>query len=146
MQGCTSVVLHESGYDQATQSAAFVAEKVLLSMQNLVKYLAPHVHEQSDKLAKTGKTLVEEAKPEILKIAHGTAEALSTIYHGLESSASILRNNLSNNSVKAIEYKIEEPVEVKTECTFDTVGNLYNATRVDGDANDGEGWPIKIAE
>lgn len=115
-------------------------------MRDLVKYLAPHIHEQSNKLAKTGHTLVEETKPEILKIAHGTAEALSSIYHGLESSAGILRNNLSDNSVKAIEFKTEEPAKVKTECTFDTVGDLYNSTRADGDANDGEGWPIRIAE
>lgn len=115
-------------------------------MRDLVKYLAPHVHEQSDKLAKTGKALAEEAKPEILKIAHGTAEALSSIYHGLESSASILRHNLSDNSVKAIEYETKESTGVKAECTFDTVGNLYNATRVEGDANDGQGIPLQIAE
>lgn len=50
----------------------------------------------------------ECAMTESLKIASGTAEAISTIYSGLETSASILGRNLADNSVKIVRHKYGE--------------------------------------
>lgn len=66
---------------------------------------------------------------ETLKIASGTADAISTIYSGLESSAGILGKNLAENTVKVVKYKYGEPMGAVTSNTFDTVGNLYNVNR-----------------
>lgn len=70
-----------------------------------------------------------ETMTETLKIASGTADAISTIYGGLESSASILGRNLADNTVKIVGHKYGEPMGQVSSNAFDTVGNLYNVNR-----------------
>lgn len=41
----------------------------------------------------------------ILTVAAGAVEGFSTVYRGLETSASILGNNLKENTVKIVEHK-----------------------------------------
>lgn len=97
------------------------------------KFLAPHVQKQGSKLLSYTVGMenqkAEEAMTETLKIASGTADAISTIYGGLESSAGILGRNLADNTVKIVEHKYGEPYGAVTSNTFDTVGNLYNVNR-----------------
>lgn len=66
---------------------------------------------------------------ESLKIASGAAEAISTIYSGLETSASILGRNLADNSVKIVRHKYGESYGEVSEKGFDTVGNLIAVNR-----------------
>lgn len=41
----------------------------------------------------------------VLSVAAGAVEGFSTVYHGLEKSASILGNNLKDNTVKIVAHK-----------------------------------------
>lgn len=120
-----------TGY--AAQGTSFVAEKVGSAMTSFGRYLAPHVQRQGSKLLSYAVGMenhkAEEAMTETLKIACGTADAISTIYNGLESSASILGKNLAENTVKVVKYKYGESSAAVTSNTFDTVGNLYNVNR-----------------
>lgn len=96
-------------------------------------FLAPHVQRQGSKLLSYAVGMdnqkAEETMTETLKIASGTADAISTIYSGLESSAGILGKNLADNTVKIVEHKYGEPMGAVGRNTFDTVGNLYNVNR-----------------
>lgn len=65
----------------------------------------------------------------VLTIAAGAVEGFGTVYTGLEQSAGILGNNLSNNSVKIIEHKYGPSAGNVAGETFDTVGNLINVNR-----------------
>jgi spartin len=102
-------------------------------MTSFGKYLAPHVQKQGSKLLSYAVGMesqrAEETMTETLKIASGTADAISTIYNGLETSAGILGKNLADNTVKIVEHKYGEPMGAVTSNTFDTVGNLYNVNR-----------------
>lgn len=102
-------------------------------MSSFGRYLAPHVQRQGSRLLSYAAGMenhaAEEAMTETLKIASGTADAISTIYSGLESSAGILGKNLAENTVKVVKYKYGEPMGAVTSNTFDTVGNLYNVNR-----------------
>lgn len=102
-------------------------------MTSFGRFLAPHVQRQGSKLLSytvgMDNQKAEETMTETLKIASGTADAISTIYSGLESSAGILGQNLANNTVKIVEHKYGEPMGAVTSNTFDTVGNLYNVNR-----------------
>lgn len=102
-------------------------------MMNFGKYLAPHVQRNGSRLLTYAvgmeSSRAEETMTETLKIASGTADAISTIYSGLESSAGILGKNLAENTVKIVEHKYGEKYGAVTLNTFDTVGNLYNVNR-----------------
>ena len=102
-------------------------------MNSFGRYLAPHVQKQGSRLLSYAGGMdnerAEEAMSETLKIASGTASAISTIYGGLETSASILGKNLAENTVKVVQHKYGEPMGEVTSNTFDTVGNLYNVNR-----------------
>lgn len=65
----------------------------------------------------------------VLTIAAGAVEGFGTVYSGLEQSASILGNNLSNNSVKIIEHRYGTSAGSVASETFDTVGNIINVNR-----------------
>lgn len=77
--------------------------------QALGRYLAPHIQQQGTRLLTSGFNLSEdEAQSKvngILTVAAGAVEGFSTVYTGLETSASILGKNLSNNTVKIVQYK-----------------------------------------
>ncbi|CRK97448.1 CLUMA_CG010837, isoform A [Clunio marinus] len=129
----TGVVVAKSLTGYAAQGTSFVAEKVGSAMTRFGQFLAPHVQQQGSKLL-TYTVGMEESKAtetmtETLKIASGTADAISTIYNGLQSSAGILGQNLADNTVKIVEHKYGQPMGAVTSNTFDTVGNLYNVNR-----------------
>lgn len=75
----------------------------------LGRYLAPHIQKQGTRLLTTGFKMSEDEASDkmngVLTVAAGAVEGFATVYKGLESSASILGNNLTNNTVKIVEYK-----------------------------------------
>lgn len=86
-----------------------IANKVGSATMALGRYLAPHIQKQGTKiLTKSFKMSNEEASEKIsgvLTVAAGAVEGFSTVYSGLETSAKILGNNLTNNTVKIVEHK-----------------------------------------
>lgn len=124
----TSVTVAKSLSGYAAQGTTFLAEKVGGAMNSFGRYLAPHVQRQGSKflIYTTGidESKAETTMTETLKIASGTAEAISTIYSGLETSASILGRNIADNSVTVIRHKYGETYGNTANSTFDTVGNL----------------------
>lgn len=62
----------------------------------------------------------------VLNLTAGAVEGFGTVYSGLEKSAAILGNNLSNNSVKIIQHKYGSSAGNVAAGAFDTVGNLIN--------------------
>lgn len=86
-----------------------LADKVGYATQALGRYLAPHIQKQGTRLLTSGFNLSEEEASSkvngILTVAAGAVEGFSTVYRGLETSASILGNNLSNNTVKIVQHK-----------------------------------------
>lgn len=65
----------------------------------------------------------------VLTVAAGAVEGFGTVYTGLEQSAGILGQNLSENSVKIIEHKYGSHAGVLAHDTFDTVGNMINLSK-----------------
>lgn len=65
----------------------------------------------------------------VLTVAAGAVEGFGTIYDGLDKSARILGQNLSENSVKIIEHKYGNSAANAATDTFDTVGNLINLSK-----------------
>lgn len=65
----------------------------------------------------------------VLTVAAGAVEGFGTVYNGLEQSAGILGNNLSENSVKIIEHKYGTHAGLLANDTFDTVGNMINLSK-----------------
>lgn len=129
----TSVTVAKSLTGYAAQGTSYLAEKVGGAMTNFGKFLAPHVQKHGTTLL-TYTTGIDEGKAEntmkeTLKIASGTAEAISTIYSGLETSASILGRNIAENSVKVVRHKYGESYGNTANSTFDTVGNLIAVNR-----------------
>lgn len=61
-----------------------------------------------------------------LTIAAGAVEGIGTVYSGLEQSASVLGNSLSNNTVRVIHHKYGASAGELASGTFDTVGNVIN--------------------
>ena len=125
----TSVTVAKSVTGYAAQGTSFLAEKVGCAMNSFGRFLAPHVQYQGAKLLSYTVGMeagqAEVAMTESLKIASGAAEAISTIYGGLESSTGILGRKLADNSVKAIKHKYGESYGEVSEKGFDTVGNLW---------------------
>jgi spartin len=129
----TSVTVAKSISGYAAQGTSFLAEKVGSTMSSFGRFLAPHVQQQGAKLL-TYTTGMETERAactmtETLKIASGAAEAISTIYSGLETSASILGRNIADNSVKVVRHKYGESYGEVSEKSFDTVGNLIAVNR-----------------
>ncbi|KAL7038254.1 hypothetical protein ACKWTF_009523 [Chironomus riparius] len=125
----TSVTVAKSVTGYAAQGTSFLAEKVGGAMTSFGKFLAPHVQQQGAKLLSytvgMESSQAEVTMTETLKIASGAAEAISTIYGGLETSAGILGRNLADNSVKIVKHKYGESYGEVSEKGFDTVGNLW---------------------
>lgn len=125
----TSVTVAKSVSGYAAQGTSFLAEKVGGAMTCFGKFLAPHVQQQGAKLLSYTVGMeagqAEVTMTETLKIASGAAEAISTIYGGLETSAGILGRNLADNSVKIVRHKYGESYGEVSEKGFDTVGNLW---------------------
>lgn len=65
----------------------------------------------------------------VLNITSGAVEGFSTVYTGLEKSAGILGNSLSNNSVKIIHHKYGPSAGEVAGKAFDTVGNIINVSQ-----------------
>lgn len=86
-----------------------IADKVGYATQALGRYLAPHIQTQGTRLLSSGFNLsAEEASLKmtgILTVAAGAVEGFSTVYSGLETSASILGQSLSNNTVNIVQHK-----------------------------------------
>lgn len=129
----TSVTVAKSLSGYAATGTTFLAEKVGCAMTSFGKFLAPHVQQQGAKLLTYTVGMENErahaTMVESLKIASGAAEAISTIYSGLETSASILGRNLADNSVKLVRHKYGESYGEVSEKGFDTVGNLISVNR-----------------
>lgn len=131
VQNSIAVAKSVSGY--AAQGTSYLAGKVGGAMTSFGQYLAPHVQKQGSKLLTYASGMenekAEQTMTETLKIASGAAEAISTIYNGLETSAGLLGSSIANNTVKVVEHKYGEPSAEIASSTFDTVGNLYSVKK-----------------
>lgn len=131
VQNTVAVAKSVTGY--AAQGTSYLAGKVGSAMTSFGTYLAPHVQKQGSKLLTYASGMenekAQETMTETLKIASGAAEAISTIYSGLESSAGMLGSSIANNTVKVVEHKYGEPSAEIASSTFDTVGNLYSVKK-----------------
>lgn len=109
------------------------ANKVGSATMALGRYLAPHIQQHGSRLLSQGLGMSQDDASarvgDVLTIAAGAVEGFGTIYTGLEQSASILGNNLANNSVKIIEHKYGISAGAVAGSTFDTVGNVFNITQ-----------------
>lgn len=85
------------------------ADKIGTATVRLGQYLAPHIQKQGTKLLTTGFNMSEQEASNkmksILTVAAGAVEGFSTVYRGLETSASILGSSLKENTVKIVEHK-----------------------------------------
>lgn len=64
-----------------------------------------------------------------MNIAAGTTEAFKTVYLGLQKSADILGENLSNNSVSIIQHKYGRSAGNIASKTFSALGNIITVGR-----------------
>ncbi|KAF5299477.1 hypothetical protein FQR65_LT01058 [Abscondita terminalis] len=116
----------------ATSTAAMVtgivAGKVGSATQALGRFLAPHIQKQGTKLLTSGFNIPEDEASSkmnnIFTVAAGAVEGFSNIYLGLETSASILGNSLSNNTVSIVQHKYGDTAAHIASNTFNTVGNV----------------------
>ncbi|XP_030376040.1 protein spartin isoform X2 [Scaptodrosophila lebanonensis] len=107
----------------------WIAGKVGTASVAVGRYLAPHIQTQGSKLLQKGfgydsheaNSTMEGA----MTIAAGAVEGFSTVFDSLETSAKILGNSLSENSVKIIEHKYGESAGNLACGTFNTVGNAF---------------------
>lgn len=114
----------------AAQVTGFVAEKVGVATQALGRYLAPHIQQQGTRLLTSSFNMPEaEASSKLnnlLTVAAGAVEGFSNVYHGLETSASILGNSLSNNTVSIVQHKYGDTAGHLAGNTFNTMGNVIS--------------------
>ncbi|XP_064556497.1 protein spartin isoform X2 [Drosophila montana] len=126
----------QTGVDVAqrvTHAAAgmtgWIAGKVGTAAMAVGGYLAPQVQTQGSRLLQKGfgydTSQANSAMEGALTIAAGAVEGFSTVFDGLETSAKILGNSLSENSVKIIEHKYGSSAGTLACGTFDTVGNAF---------------------
>lgn len=105
----TTVEVAKGVTSAAVGVTGWVASKVGSASMAIGRFLAPHVqHHGANLLQKTCGYNQQEANSKMegaLTLAAGAVEGFSTIVDGLEKSAAILGNNLSENSVKIIEHK-----------------------------------------
>lgn len=94
---------------KAANVTGYIAGKVGSATMALGQFLAPHIQKQGSRLLSHSLGISQEDASDkmtgVMTIAAGAVEGFGTVYSGLEKSASILGNNLSNNSVKIIEHK-----------------------------------------
>ncbi|CAH1981968.1 unnamed protein product [Acanthoscelides obtectus] len=99
----------ECATSTAAKVTGVVAEKVGIATTRLGQFLAPHIQKQGTRLLATTTNLSEQEAHKkvksVLTVAAGAVEAFSTVYRGLETSASILGNSLKENTVKIVEHK-----------------------------------------
>ncbi|XP_005178293.1 protein spartin isoform X1 [Musca domestica] len=123
-KGVTSAAVGVTGW---------VANKVGSASVAIGKYLAPHIqHHGASVLQKTCGLNENDANKKMtdaLTVAAGAVEGFSTIVDGLEKSAAILGNNISENSVKIIDHKYGRPASSVAAETFDTLGNAFVVSR-----------------
>lgn len=104
-----TVVVAKGVTNAAVGVTGWVAGKVGSASAAIGKYLAPHIqHHGANILEKTCGLGHDDANSKMegaLTVAAGAVEGFTTIIDGLEKSAAILGNNLSENSVKIIEHK-----------------------------------------
>lgn len=62
----------------------------------------------------------------VMIVAAGAVEGFGTVYTGLEESATLLGNSLSDNTVRIIQHKYGESAGELAAGTLDTVGNVIN--------------------
>lgn len=65
----------------------------------------------------------------VLTVAAGAVEGVSTVYAGLEESASLLGNSLGNNTVRIVEHKYGSSAGEFASGAFDTIGNVINISQ-----------------
>ncbi|XP_061392795.1 protein spartin [Musca vetustissima] len=123
-KGVTSAAVGVTGW---------VANKVGTASVAIGKYLAPHIqHHGANVLQKTCGLTEDDANTKMtnaLTVAAGAVEGFSTIVDGLEKSAAILGNNISENSVKIIDHKYGHTASSVAAETFDTLGNAFVVSR-----------------
>nr|CAH7720543.1 unnamed protein product [Callosobruchus chinensis] len=124
-----SMRIAECATSTAAKVTGVVAEKVGIATTRLGQFLAPHIQRQGTRLLASTTNLSEQEAHQkvksVLTVAAGAVEAFSTVYRGLETSASILGSSLKENTVKIVEHKYGQPASVLTGDTFNTVGNVY---------------------
>lgn len=93
----------------AAGMTGWIAGKVGTASLAVGRFLAPHIQEQGSRLLQKGfgydSSQATSTMEGAMTIAAGAVEGVSTVFDGLESSAKILGNSLSENSVKIIEHK-----------------------------------------
>ncbi|XP_037806750.1 protein spartin isoform X2 [Lucilia sericata] len=129
----TTVEVAKGVTTAAVGVTGWVAGKVGSASMAIGRFLAPHIqHHGSNLLQKTCGLDQQEANSKMegaLTLAAGAVEGFSTIVDGLEKSAAILGNNISENSVKIIEHKYGSPAGYVAADTFDTLGNAFIVSR-----------------
>lgn len=87
---------------------SYLANKVGSATSRLGKFLAPHIQKHGTRILQNGFHMSEQEASSkvngILTVAAGAVESFSTVYNGLETSASILGQNLKNNTVRVVDH------------------------------------------
>ncbi|KAF5269372.1 hypothetical protein FQA39_LY08764 [Lamprigera yunnana] len=114
----------------AANATGYVAQKFGEATHALGRYLAPHIKKQGTLLLTSGFDMPEDEASskmyDVLTVAAGAVEGFTNIYRGLETSASILGNSLSNNTVSVVQHKYGPQAGTLANDTFNTVGNIIN--------------------
>ncbi|XP_008201219.1 protein spartin isoform X1 [Tribolium castaneum] len=123
----------ENATNKAAQVTGFVAEQVGQATMKLGRFLAPHIQKQGTRLLTSGLRMSEaEASAKmngVMTVAAGAVEGFSTVYLGLENSASILGKSLKENTVKVVQHKYGHPAGEFAGDTLNTVGNVYHISK-----------------
>ncbi|XP_037892256.1 protein spartin [Glossina fuscipes] len=129
----TTVQVAKGVTNAAVGVTSWVAGKVGSASMALGRFLAPHIqYHGTNLLQRTCNLDNEQAQTKmegVLTVAAGAVEGFSTIVDGLEKSAAILGNNISENSVKIIEHKYGSSAGNLAAGTFDTLGNAFVVSR-----------------
>ncbi|XP_034487890.1 protein spartin isoform X2 [Drosophila innubila] len=125
----TGVQVAQKVTHTAAGVTGWIAGKVGTAAIAVGGYLSPHIQTQGSRLLQKGfgydSHEAHNAMEGAMTIAAGAVEGFSTVFDGLETSAKILGNNLSENSVKIIEHKYGASAGNLACGTFDTVGNAF---------------------
>ncbi|XP_059620661.1 protein spartin [Phlebotomus argentipes] len=125
----TSVEVAKTVTGTAASVTGFMAQKLGSATMALGRFIAPRLQEQGSRLLSHSLGMSQadatEKVSDALTVAAGAVEAFSTVYLGLEESASILGRSLSSNSVKVIEHKYGPSAANLASSTFETAGNMF---------------------
>ncbi|XP_075234428.1 spartin isoform X2 [Lycorma delicatula] len=109
----------------------YVAGKIGDATMALGRYLGPHIQKHGTTLLSTAGGMDEKVASErvksVLEVTAGAVEGFSTVYSGLEQSASILGQSLANNTVQLVQHKYGQPMGEVTGNTLSTFGNVLAA-------------------